>query len=92
MNNERIYYSHDAEIHAVREMTKLMALCVMLGLGIGAVVAILFSPLSGKEVREDLSKTVEHGLNNGREAVQPVVKRVEKELGELQKSVEDRLK
>lgn len=92
MNNDRVYYSHDSEIHAVREMSKLMVLCLMVGLGIGAIVAVLFSPLSGKQVREDLSKTVEEGLNNGREAVKPVVKRVEKEIGDLQKNVEDRLK
>lgn len=92
MNNERIYYSHDAEIHAVHAMTRLMVFCLMVGLGIGAIVAVLFSPLSGKQVREDLSKTVEDGLNNGRQAVKPVVKRVEKEIGDLQKTVEDHLK
>jgi gas vesicle protein len=92
MNNERIYYSHDAEIHAVREMTKLMALCLMVGLGIGAGLALLFSPLTGKKVREDLTRTMGQSWNNGREAVEPMVKRVEKEFGDLQKNVEEHLK
>ncbi len=92
MNNERVYYSHDAEIHAVREMTKLMALCLMVGLGIGAALALLFSPLSGKKVRDDLTKTMEKGWNNGREAVEPMAKRVEKEVADLQKNVEEHLK
>ncbi len=92
MNNDRVYYSHNAEIHAVRDMTRLMALCLMVGLGIGAVIALLFAPTSGKKVRDDLTKTVEQGLKEGREAVEPVVKRVEKEFGELQKNVEGHLK
>lgn len=92
MNNDRIYYSHDAQIHAVQQMTKLMALCLMVGLGIGAAIALLFSPISGKKVRHDLSKSVEQSWNNGREAVEPIVKRVEKEFSELQKTVEDHLK
>ncbi len=92
MSNDRIYYSRDAEIHAVREITKMMGLCLMLGLGMGAIVALLFSPKSGQKVREDLGKAVQQGLNNGREALEPVVKQVGKEVNGLQKTVEDRLK
>ncbi len=91
MTNDRIYYSHDAEIHAAREMTKIMVLCLMVGLGIGAALALLFAPTSGKTIRQDLAKSVEEGLQTGRETVEPMVKRVEKELGELQKNVEEHL-
>jgi hypothetical protein len=65
MHNDRIYYSYDAEIHAVRKMTRLMVLCLIVGLGIGAAL---------------------------REAIEPMVKRAEKEFGELQKNVEEHLK
>jgi gas vesicle protein len=91
MNSDRIYYSHDAETHAVREMARATLLCLMFGLGIGAVLALLFAPSSGKKVRDDLANTVEEGLNNGRDAVEPMVKRLEKEFDELRKSVEERL-
>jgi len=80
MNSDRVYYSHDAEIHAVREMTRLMALCLMVGLGIGVVLALLFAPTSGKKVRDDLTKTVGQGWNNGRDAVEPMVKRLEEKF------------
>jgi gas vesicle protein len=92
MTNDRIYYSHDAEIHAVREMTKLMVVCLIVGLGIGAAVALLFAPSSGKTTRRDLAKSVEEGLQTGRETVEPMVKRVEKEFGELKKDVEEHMK
>jgi len=37
MNNERMYYSHEAEMRAAREMTKLTVILLALGLGAGAV-------------------------------------------------------
>jgi gas vesicle protein len=85
MNSDRIYYSHDAEMHAMRDRTVLTLVFLTFGLGIGVVLALLFAPTSGKKVRNRLTKTVEQGLKDGREAVEPVVKRVEKEFGELQK-------
>ncbi len=91
MNNDRIYYSHDAEKHAQRDMGKSMLFRLMLGLGIGAALALLFAPSSGKKTRTDLAKTVEDGLTTGRDAVEPIAKRVEEELGDLRKNVEDRV-
>lgn len=41
---------------------------------------------------DDLANTVEEGLNNGRDAIEPMVKQLEKEFDELRKSVEERLK
>lgn len=92
MNNDRIYYSHDAEIHAVRKMTRSMVLCVIVGLGIGAALAFLFAPPSAKKARDDLAKAVGQGWSNGREAVEPMAKWAGKEFGELQKKVEEHLK
>lgn len=92
MENERVYYSHEAEIHAMREMTQLMALCLMVGLGIGAALALLFAPTPSKKIREDLTKMIGQGWNNGREAVEPMMKRIEKEFDGLQKTVAGHLK
>lgn len=91
MSNDRVYYSHEAEMHAMRDRTVLALVFLTFGLGIGAVLALLFAPTSGKKVRDDLTKTVEQGLKDGRETVEPMVKRVEKEFGELQKNVEEHL-
>ena len=51
-----------------------------------------FAPVSGKKIRDNLARSVGEGLNNGQETIEPLVKRLEKEFGELRKSVEDRLK
>jgi gas vesicle protein len=91
MSNERIYYSHDAEINAMRNRTMLTLLFLTLGLGIGAALALLFAPTTGKAVRDDLAKSMGEGLNNGRDAMEPLVKRLEEEFSELRKNVEERL-
>jgi gas vesicle protein len=92
MNNDRIYYSQDAETRAMRERTVLILAFLTFGLGIGVVLALLFAPSSGKTTRRDLAKSVEDGLKTGREALEPVVKRVEKEFDEIKKNVEERVK
>jgi gas vesicle protein len=92
MTNDRVYYSHDAEMQAMRDRTVLTLVFLAFGLGIGAVLALLFAPTSGKKARRELTKSVEESLKDGREALEPVMKRVEKEFEELQKNVEGHLK
>ncbi len=92
MDNERVYYSHEAEIHAMRETARLMVLCLMVGLGIGAALTLLFAPTPSKKIRENLTKMVGQRWDNGREAIEPMVKRIEKEFDGLQKTVEEHLK
>lgn len=92
MNNDRIYYSHDAEMQAMRDRTMLALVFLGLGVGIGTALALLFAPSSGKTARHDLAKNVEEGMNTGREAVEPLVKRLEEKFADLRKSVEERLK
>jgi gas vesicle protein len=91
MNNDRVFYSHDAEIHARREMTALTLLALTLGLGIGALLALLFTPSSGKKARHDLAQGIGKDWENGRDAVDPMVKRLEEKFGELFNQVEERL-
>lgn len=91
MNNDRVYYSHDGETHAKREMIALTLLALTLGLGIGAMLALLFAPSSGQKARHDLAKSMGQDWENGRDAVDPMVKRLEEKLSELLKQVEERL-
>ena len=92
MNNDRIYYSREAEMHAMRDRTMLALAFLAFGLGIGATLALLFAPKSGKKVRDDLTKTMGQGWDNGRDTLEPMVKRLEEEFIELRKNVEEHLK
>jgi gas vesicle protein len=91
MNNDRVYYRHDAETQAKREMAALTMLTLMLGIGIGALLALLFTPSSGKKVRHDLAQSMGEDWENGRDAVDPMVKRLEEKVGELLKTIEERI-
>lgn len=91
MSNSRIYYSREAETKAIRQITMMTALWLVLGLGVGIVMALLFAPSTGQKTRNNLLKSFEHGLDSSQEAIEPVVKKLEKEVGELRQSVEDQI-
>ena len=90
MTEERIYYSHDAETHTLSAAKRSMVLFMAGGLAMGAAVALLLAPSSGEKTRDDLGQALEEGLNSGREALGPAVKKLEKELADLRKSIEER--
>lgn len=92
MNTDRIYYSQDAKDHAMRDRGVLIAAFLTFGLGVGAAVALLFAPNSGKKTRHDLAKNVNKGLTAGRENLDSVVSKLELELADLRKKLEDNLK
>ena len=58
-NSNRTYYSHDAEQRATRERISLTIVCLIFGLGIGTVMALMFAPSDGKKTREELFRTLE---------------------------------
>ena len=91
MNNDRVYYSHDTETQAKREMAALTMLTLTLGLVIGALLALLFAPSSGKKARHALAQSMGEDWENGRDAVDPLVKRLEGKFSELLRNVEDRI-
>jgi gas vesicle protein len=91
MDESRTYYSREAEMRAAREKAALTFVFLLLGLGIGTALALLFAPRSGSEIRDELSHATEGALNQGRDAVNPALKRLEKEFADLRKRVDDRI-
>jgi gas vesicle protein len=79
--NDRIYYSRQAEMQANREKTITVILFLAFGIGIGALMALLFAPKSGDKMRKELADTIEERFNT-----------VEKEITRLGKQAEERLK
>lgn len=91
MSNSRIYYSREAESQAIRQITVMAVLWLALGLGVGAVMALLFAPSAGNKTRNALLKNFEEGLDSSQDVIDPVVKRLEKEVGDLRQTVEERI-
>jgi len=92
MNTDRIYYSRDAELQAARDKTLLAVVLMAIGLGVGAALALLFAPASGVETRNEISHKFETGVNDGRETVEPMMKRLEHEIADLRQRFQDRVK
>jgi gas vesicle protein len=89
--NDRLYYSREAEMRVQRERAVAVLVFMGLGLGIGAVLALLFAPKRGEEVRNELSHSFNESFDSGREVTNKALKNLEKDFGDLRKKVEDRL-
>lgn len=87
--SNRIYYSREAEEQAHRDKFMSVVMFMILGLGVGTVLALLFAPRSGEKTRRDLSNAIENqvgDLDLGKR-----FSSIEKELSGLAKRFEDRL-
>ena len=90
--NDRIYYSREAEQMAAQQRTILALIVMLLGLGLGAVVALLFAPREGDDVRKDIANHAETLYDSGRETTGKAFKELQKDFDKLRGDVEDRLK
>ena len=90
--NDRIYYSKEAEDLAAQQRTILALVVMLLGLGLGAVVALLFAPRKGDDVRKDIAKNAETLYDSSRESTAKAFKDLQKDFDKLRGDVEDRLK
>lgn len=86
--SSRIYYSKEAERIAKREQTLSIAVFLALGLGIGAVLALMFAPRKGQETREAIADALEDGYRRGIEATQEALQDLEPEVPDLRKRIE----
>lgn len=91
MNTDRMYYSRDAEMQAMREKTVMAVVLMAVGLAVGAVVALLFAPAAGADTRHELAHTFEEGVKDGRESAEPLMKRLEHEIADLRQRFQDRI-
>ncbi len=90
--NDRIYYSREAEQLAAQQRTILALVVMLLGLGLGAVVALLFAPRKGEDIRSDIAKEAGTLYENGRETTNKTLKELQKDFDKLRGDIEERMK
>lgn len=88
--NDRIYYSREAEIRAQRDRMIFALIVTGFGVGIGAVIALLFAPRAGDETRRQIGDQLDHASNQGREVAGKIAKSVRENADKLQEEVKDR--
>lgn len=74
--SERKYYSKQAQNQVEREKLLLALIATMCGVGIGAIIALIFAPQDGEETRNQLGDAlgnVGHDLSNTADRVKSEV-------------------
>ncbi len=89
--NERIYYSREAEMRARRTQIVLALGVMVIGAGIGTVIAILFAPQSGQDTRQSLVEGAESAYQGGRDTTGKVVENLRKEFDKFRSEIEERM-
>jgi|SRR5579859_940902 len=91
MDNDRTYYNNEAKIRAVQKTTAF----IVFALGVGAVVGLIFAPICGHDMRENLTNGLEHDLeqsvNQGHDMRDSALNRAEREPAESPKTLEDKV-
>jgi gas vesicle protein len=68
--NDRIYYSREAEMQAQRQFIISAAFVALLSVTVGAAIAVLFTPRTGREIRHELESRAGEALSQGREVAE----------------------
>ena len=89
--SDRVYYSREAEMRAQRERTMMAIVLLGFGLGVGAIMALLFAPRSGEEVRKDITDRIEPGLERARDVTNHTVENLQRDLTRLRDDMESRI-
>ena len=66
----RTYYSQEAEFRAQRDRMAFAFVAMLLGVGLGSVLALLFAPQAGRKTRQQITDQVEQAAAQGREVVE----------------------
>jgi ABC-type methionine transport system permease subunit len=77
MNNNRMYYSREAEIRAQRQQVVMVTAAATFSLAFGVLVALLLAPRRGEEMRQMLSETLGEAVSAGRDMADQVRRDVE---------------
>lgn len=89
MPDRRIYYSEEArQIAQQRQMVQL-TVAVLIALMVGATIALLFAPQSGKKLRRQIAQAIDEGYQRGREETGDLIDRLEAEFPGVRRRVEE---
>jgi gas vesicle protein len=89
MDNNRIYYSREAEMHAQRERLVLVMLVTGMSITIGTLIALLFAPQSGDDTRHQLGERAGKLLSKAQHLADEVGTVVRDKTDELRETVND---
>ena len=81
--SERRYYTHEAEVQAMRERSLLILVALSLGVGVGSALTLLFASEAGKGMRQDFSDMVEDRIGTMEDTVKTLRGKIEDRISDL---------
>ena len=89
--SDRIYYSKETERAMKRQRLVNALTFVGLGIGLGALFALLFAPDDGEKTRGMIADALEDGYQRGREATVEALSQLDVEIPNLREKVDGML-
>jgi gas vesicle protein len=86
--SDRIYYSKETERVVKRQRIVNALTFTGLGIGLGALFALLFAPDEGEKTREMITDALEEGYRRGREATADALDQFDLEIPNLREKVD----
>lgn len=80
--SSRTYYSEEAAERARKQQGATIVVVMVLGLALGAIIAILYAPREGRKTREMLGEELGGSLDSGRDLADDAIKDTVKKLDE----------
>ena len=90
--NNRIYYSEEAAEHARRKQTAGAVMAMLIGMSVGAILALLYAPQEGSTTRHQINDTAEDYYENGRDSTKSALHRLQQEFNDFREQMEDRIR
>jgi gas vesicle protein len=89
--NERVYYSEEARRNAQRKQLIIALAVAGVSLSIGTLIALLFAPDSGENVRQEIRSQLDEILERGGEATRDATHDARQRAENMRGKVEDRI-
>lgn len=80
--SSRTYYSEEAAERARKQQGATIVVVMVLGLALGAIIAILYAPREGQKTRKMLGEELGGSLDSGRDLADDAIKDTVKKLDE----------
>jgi len=89
MSNQRIYYSEESRKQAERQ-TMILAMAVAgISLGVGAIIALLFAPSTGEDIRGEIRDYLDELAQQGKQVADELEETAQQEVRKARKQIEN---
>ncbi|GAB1420269.1 hypothetical protein MASR2M15_03590 [Anaerolineales bacterium] len=91
-SNNRVYYSHEAELQVKREKIMLILIVTGLSVSLATLIGFLFAPQAGDETRGQLSEHVSEVVSKAKKVAGATGEQLMEKAEAVRETVDEQLK